>query len=45
MTIDDGDPARDEKIAAFRRDNDMTDDEMLVVQVIVDATHAAAALK
>ncbi|MSO66297.1 MAG: hypothetical protein EXQ82_00475 [Pseudolabrys sp.] len=36
MTVDDNDPAKDEKIAAFRRDNDMAADEMLIVRVIVD---------
>ena len=36
MTIDEDELATEERIAVFRRDQGMTDDDRLIVRVIVD---------
>jgi len=35
MTVDEDDPARGERIEAFRRDHNLTDDDRLIVRVTV----------
>ena len=37
MIIDDDDPAREERIEAFRRDQGMTEEDRLIVRVIVNS--------
>lgn len=42
MTVDEDDPTREEKIEAFRRDQGMTDDDRLIVRVIVKSPFSPA---